>query len=63
MKRAALAVLASGLALLVLSGNAESQSAAEAYKPGLGDIMGAIQMRHAKLWFAGKSLNWQLAAY
>ena len=63
MKRAAIAVLASGLALLALSGNAESQSAAEAYKPGLGDMMGAIQMRHAKLWFAGKSHNWDLAAY
>lgn len=63
MKRAAIAVLASGLSLLPLSGNAESQSAAEAYKPGLGDMMGAIQMRHAKLWFAGKSHNWELAAY
>lgn len=25
--------------------------------------MGQIQMRHAKLWFAGKAKNWQLAAY
>lgn len=33
------------------------------YIPGLGDIMGAIQMRHAKLWFAGIKGNWQLAAY
>lgn len=69
MKRAAVAVFASGLSLLALAGalagNTESQSAAlqEAFKPGLGDIMGAIQMRHAKLWFAGKSRNRQLAAY
>ncbi len=63
MNRAAFGVLASCLSLLALSGNAESQSAAEAYKPGLGDMMGAIQMRHAKLWFAGKSRNWDLAAY
>lgn len=35
----------------------------EAYIPGLGDFMGQIQMRHAKLWFAGKSKNWQLTAY
>ena len=69
MKRAAVAGFASGLSLLALAGalagTAESQPAAlqEAFKPGLGDIMGAIQMRHAKLWFAGKSRNWQLAAY
>jgi len=35
----------------------------EAYTPGLGDFMGQVQMRHAKLWFAGKAKNWQLAAY
>lgn len=25
--------------------------------------MNAVQARHIKLWFAGKSLNWDLAAY
>lgn len=30
---------------------------------GLSDIMLAIQMRHAKLWFAGTSKNWPLAAF
>ena len=34
-----------------------------AYKPPLGDIMGKIQLRHIKLWFAGKLTNWDLAAY
>ena len=38
-------------------------AAPDAYVPGLGEFMGAIQMRHAKLWFAGKAKNWQLAAY
>ncbi|SDS52729.1 hypothetical protein [Bradyrhizobium canariense] len=33
------------------------------YVPRLGDIMNAIQTRHMKLWFAGKSSNWGLAAY
>lgn len=33
------------------------------YLPRLGDIMNAVQARHIKLWFAGKSLNWDLAAY
>ncbi|MBX9759181.1 MAG: hypothetical protein K2Y29_10435 [Beijerinckiaceae bacterium] len=31
--------------------------------PTLGDIMGATQLRHIKLWFAGKSGNWSLALY
>jgi hypothetical protein len=33
------------------------------YVPRLGDIMNAVQSRHVKLWFAGKALNWELAAY
>lgn len=35
----------------------------EQYVPRLGDIMNAAQTRHIKLWFAGKSQNWELAAY
>jgi hypothetical protein len=31
--------------------------------PTLGDIMSATQQRHIKLWFAGRSGNWPLAAY
>jgi hypothetical protein len=42
---------------------ADAQSAKEPYEPGLGEFMTAIQLRHAKLWFAGKSNNWGLAAY
>jgi len=33
------------------------------YAPGLGEFMTATQLRHAKLWFAGKENNWDLAAY
>ena len=33
------------------------------YVPHLGDIMGATQLRHFKLSFAGKLRNWELAAY
>lgn len=29
----------------------------------LADIMSATQLRHMKLWFAGQSSNWELAAY
>lgn len=35
----------------------------EQYVPRLGDIMEAAQLRHIKLWFAGKAQNWELAAY
>ena len=33
------------------------------YLPTIGDIMGLIQLRHFKLWFAGSAGNWELAAY
>jgi cytochrome c553 len=29
----------------------------------LGDIMGLTQLRHEKLWHAGRAKNWDLAAY
>jgi hypothetical protein len=29
----------------------------------LGDMMGFVQMRHIKLWYAGKAKNWGLAEY
>lgn len=35
----------------------------DAYKPGLGEFMSEIQVHHAKLWFAGKYQNWQLANF
>lgn len=34
-----------------------------AYRPGLGEFMSSIQMHHAKLWFAGKNGNWELANF
>src|SRR5258706_11388394 len=40
-----------------------SPIAAEAYAPGLGEIMTLQQMRHTKLWLAGQAGNWDLAAY
>jgi hypothetical protein len=42
---------------------ATAQPAKETYRPGLGEFMTATQLRHAKLWFAGKNNNWALAAY
>ena len=31
--------------------------------PGLGEIMTLQQLRHIKLWFAGRAGNWELADY
>ncbi len=33
------------------------------YKPGMGDLMNVLQLRHAKLWYAGEAENWALAAF
>lgn len=38
-------------------------AAREPYVPGLGEMMSLQQMRHVKLWFAGRAENWDLAAY
>ncbi len=40
-----------------------SEKASTAYSPGYGEIMGMIQVHHAKLWFAGKNQNWELAKF
>src|ERR1700722_13760816 len=42
---------------------AEPAAAPEPYQPGLGEIMALQQMRHIKLWFAGRAGNWPLADY
>lgn len=35
----------------------------DAYHPELGEQMLGIQIRHARLWFAGEAQNWMLAAF
>ena len=39
------------------------QKLATTYKPGFGEFMSSIQVHHAKLWFAGKNKNWELADF
>jgi hypothetical protein len=34
-----------------------------AYHPELGEQMLTLQIRHARLWFAGEARNWTLAAF
>lgn len=59
MKFIALAVAAYTLSCAAHAAETSSTS----YLPGLGEIMSATQMRHAKIWFAGKAGNWELAHY
>lgn len=40
-----------------------SGAANEAFEPKIGDIMAQQQIRHIKLWFAGRAGNWPLADY
>jgi len=56
-----LAVIGIFAICLILAPLAMAQQ--DAYRPPLGDIMGKIQLRHIKLWFAGKPGNWELATY
>jgi hypothetical protein len=37
--------------------------AAEPCVPRLGDIMNTLQLRHLKLYFAGRAQNWELADF
>ena len=37
--------------------------ALEAAAPGVGTIMSSVQLHFAKLYFAGKAQNWQLAEF
>ena len=57
-----LALAGLGAATAVAAQDLKSPSA-DQYVPRLGDIMGAAQTRHHKLWMAGKAQNWELAAY
>jgi len=56
-------IFAAALALGVTKGNATDTPSRETYFPHLGDLMNTMQARHLKLWFAGRSNNWPLAAY
>jgi len=59
--RATLFLLAAACAVPALADDRPAVPQASA--PRLGDIMGAIQLRHIKLWYAGSLRNWPLARY
>jgi hypothetical protein len=58
----AVAILLTSNGGSVVAEDRSSQSAAS-YAPRLGNIMAAVQLRHSKLWYAGKVKNWPLADY
>jgi hypothetical protein len=61
MKRAIAAVI--GVTLLGVMLLGVTVATAEDAMPGLGEIMTLQQLRHIKLWFAGRAGNWPLADY
>ena len=61
MKFITLAVAALSIGYTMATFAAEPSK--DPYVPGMGEIMGATQMRHSKLWFAGSAGNWKLADY
>lgn len=50
-------------ALLPDAARTETSVSGARYIPSLGDLMGTMQLRHIKLWLAGKRRNWELASY
>lgn len=48
---------------LAMAQSGSAGSSDERYVPRLGDIMNNAQMRHIKLWYAGKAANWELAGF
>jgi len=51
------------LASALADESSPARAAGQSYVPGLGEIMTLQQMRHAKLWLAGRNGNWDLASY
>ena len=60
-----IAFLAGAFSLWLAACSPSGHKAANSEEPhsGLGEIMLSVQMRHAKLWFAGANQNWDLAKY
>ena len=56
-------LIAASTAAVATAQSVLSASASDEYVPQLGDIMNATQVRHQKLYLAGKARNWELAAY
>jgi hypothetical protein len=74
-KRVAFLSIFAGIAIFALATDGSAQQTPFAVPPAgdsprpdssvsaLSEIMGKVQMRHIKLWYALKSRNWDLAGY
>jgi len=62
MKRLFMLALAMPL-LAAVAASAQNPAEPPGNLPGLGEIMTLQQLRHIKLWFAGRAGNWALADY
>jgi hypothetical protein len=60
---ASLAVVAIGLVLPAFATGQPVAPSSYPEVPRLADIMATTQLRHLKLWFAGREKNWTLANY
>ena len=63
MKPGFAVLIASVLLTAGFAAKAEDAPAPAGDVPGLGEIMTLQQLRHIKLWFAGRAGNWPLADY
>jgi hypothetical protein len=62
-RRAVIVILAMGMSFPILADDRPSGKSEPPYLLHLSDIMIATQLRHFKLWDAGRLKNWALANY
>jgi hypothetical protein len=63
LKTLVAATLAYLVAPLAIAQSGPSDVSVEHYVPRLADVMAALQVRHLKLYFAGRAHNWELADF
>jgi hypothetical protein len=56
-------IIATAASFPVFADDQPVKRSQEPYYPRLAEIMGATQLRHFKLWYAGRFSNWDLAKY
>jgi hypothetical protein len=62
-RRAVIAALTLGLSFPVAADDQSTEKSQPTYTPRLAEIMISTQLRHFKLWYAGRVGNWELAKY
>ena len=62
-RRAVVAALTLGLSFPVAADDQSAGKSQATYTPRLAEIMISTQLRHFKLWYAGRVGNWDLAKY